>query len=443
MMKFSEVAKYLYNVPKFSAKNEANHTKSLLRELGNPQEAFSIIHVAGTNGKGSVSCFTASMLQEAGKKVGLFTSPHLVRLNERFRINGTEAADDMIVTAFEKVMETVKICGMAHPTFFEMILAMGLLIFQEAGVEIAVIETGLGGRKDATNVLIPIVSVITSIGLDHTEYLGNTLEQVAAEKAGIIKKGIPVVFLEGEKVTNRVICQKAEEVKAPCFSVSKIDTKKIKKENKSIAFSLENRYYGTEWFCVHTEALYQADNAKVALKVMEVIGGADVTPEILRRGLAKARWPGRMEETASGIYLDGAHNEAGIRAFLQTIKTMECKGRRILLFGALADKDYEEMIETLCIEGNFDQVIVTRVDSTRAADAESLGKLFKKFTKVHVIVEEDWKRAFLLGQEQKGVNDILYCVGSLYFIGALKQLAEEVFRPCQQLVKSEGGTAND
>lgn len=434
-MKFSEVAEYLYNVPKFSAKNEANHTKSLLRELGNPQEAFSIIHVAGTNGKGSVSNYCASMLQVAvvagaigssTAKIGLFTSPHLVRLNERFRIDSVEATDEAIVRAFEKVMEAVKKSDMAHPTFFEMILAMGLLIFKEAGVEIAVVETGLGGRKDATNVLMPIVSVITSIGLDHTEYLGETLEEIAGEKAGIIKEGIPVVYLEGEASTNSVICQKAKEKNAPCFSVSKNETKKIKKDNKSIAFSVENRYYGTEWFSIHTEALYQADNAKVALKVMEVVGGSDFTPEILRKGLLKAKWPGRMEEIAPGIYLDGAHNEAGIRAFLQTLQTMEVKGKRILLFAALADKDFEEMIEKLCIEGNFDQVIVTKVDNPRAASPSRLGEVFEKYTKVSVIAEDRVERAFLLGKEMKEAEDVLFCAGSLYFIGALKQLAEEI-----------------
>lgn len=424
MNTYEKVVEYLYNVPRFSKKNEAEHTKSLLRELGNPQEAFSIIHVAGTNGKGSVSCFTAAMLQEYGKKTGLFTSPHLVHINERFRINGEEVSDESMVSAFNKVMKTVEKTGMPHPTFFEIMLAMGLVIFQEAGVETAVIETGLGGRKDATNVLVPAVSVITSIGLDHTEYLGDTLEQVAGEKAGIIKKGVPVVFLEGEAVTNAVICQKAEEMQAHCFPVSKTDVKKIKNKNKSIAFFAENRYYGKEQFSVRTEALYQADNARVALKVVELICGADMTPDIMRAGLLKAEWPGRMEETAPGIYLDGAHNEAGIRAFLQTLQSMEKTGKRILLFAALADKDFEKMIKKLCIEGDFDQVIVTTVDNPRAADAESLGKIFEKYASFPVCVEKDWQQAFLLGKRMKKTQGVLFCAGSLYFIGALKRLME-------------------
>ncbi len=461
MKNYDEVVEYLINIPKFSTKNEANHTMSLLRDLGNPQEAFSIIHVAGTNGKGSVSCFTASMLQEIlgcvekknemlktcpktesfVEKVGLFTSPHLVRINERFRINGEEVPDKAFVEAFETVMEAVEKSGRAHPTFFEMMLAIGLVIFKNAGVKIAVIETGLGGRLDATNVLTPVVSVITSIGLDHTEYLGETLEEVAGEKAGIIKTGIPVVYLEGEATTNAVICQKAETLKAPCFMVSKNDVKKIKKENKNIAFSIDYSYDKNVWVSLQTEGLYQADNAKVAIEIMKVLEQeSDKIPvlkdksfsiEKIQAGLAKAKWPGRMEEVLQEVYLDGAHNEAGITAFLQTLKGMEKSGKRVLLFAALADKDFEEMIEKLCKEGNFDRILVTQVESPRAAKADSMKAVFEKYTGAPVSVIQDNREAFLHGREEKGEEGALFCVGSLYFIGALKQIV------------SEGGMTND
>ena len=287
---YEEIVQYLLSIPKFSSKNEASHTKSLLERLGSPQKVFSIIHVAGTNGKGSVCAYVNSVLCEAGKRVGMFTSPHLVRVNERFRIQGKPVSDEAIVRAFEKVktvMDAMEEEGLNHPTFFETMLALGMVIFREANVEWLLLETGMGGRLDATNVVTPKLTAITSIGMDHMEYLGNTLEEIAGEKAGIIKEKVPVVFAQGAGEVNRVICQKAEKLRAPLYPVSRKQVKTLKKDNKTIAFFVENRYYESVSLTLSTIGTYQIENALVAHKLLELTG-EEIPKEAYENGFRNA-----------------------------------------------------------------------------------------------------------------------------------------------------------
>lgn len=451
---YEEIVAYLLNIPKFSSKNEANHTKSLLERLGSFQEVFSIIHVAGTNGKGSVCAYVSSVLCAAGKKVGMFTSPHLVRINERFRVQGEPVSDEAIVRAFEKVKPVID--GMveenlAHPTFFETMLAMGMVIFKEAGVKWLLLETGMGGRKDATNVVTPVLTAITSIGMDHMEYLGDTLEKIATEKAGIIKAGIPVVFAEGEEAVNRVICQKAEELHAPAYPVSTKGVKTLKKDNKTIAFSVENRYYESISLTLSTIGAYQVENALVAHKLLELTG-EEISREAFEIGFRSAYWPGRMEEILPGVFLDGAHNEPGIRAFLSSLAERPKKGRRLLLFSVVGDKAYPEMIRDICNRGGFDRVIVTQLAGPRGADGTQVTELFCKYLGtrepdnlggsptdggLNVVdgpeddstagvefireIETAWQEVL----REKETEDEVYCVGSLYFAGAIKAILDK------------------
>ena len=220
-MTYEEAVKYILDIPKFTRKNDASHTKTLLGLLGDPQEAAKVIHVAGTNGKGSVCAYLDAMLRSEGKRTGLFTSPHLVKMNERIVIDGSPISDDAFVFVFEKTLSCVRQMekqGLAHPTFFEFLFAMACTAFADAGVEYAVLETGMGGRLDATNTVErPLACVITSIGMDHMEYLGNTPAEIAGEKAGIIKPGVPVFFSETSEESDSVIEKTAE--KRGCFCV--------------------------------------------------------------------------------------------------------------------------------------------------------------------------------------------------------------------------------
>ena len=197
-MTYKEAEAYINSVPKFTSKNKPENTMELIRRLGHPERSMKVIHVAGTNGKGSVCAFLSSMLTEGGKRTGLFTSPHLVKINERFQINNEPVSDEIFLNAYERVMKLVEEMqkdGFYHPAYFELLFAIGMVIFEEAQVEYLILETGLGGRLDATNIVEkPVVTVITSISLDHTEILGDTIEEIAGEKAGIIKQNIPIVY---------------------------------------------------------------------------------------------------------------------------------------------------------------------------------------------------------------------------------------------------------
>lgn len=220
-MNYTEAVDYIETIPKFTVKHPPEHTRELLSRLGNPQEGIKIIHVAGTNGKGSVCAYLNAMLLAGGKKTGLFTSPHLVRINERFQINGEDVSDEQFLDAFLKVEKAAKEYeaeGEGHPSYFETLFLMGMLIFKEAGVEYLVMETGLGGRLDATNVVEkPLACIITSISRDHTEYLGDTLEAIAGEKAGIIKAGVPVIYDASQPGPASVIAAKAKEMGSPAW----------------------------------------------------------------------------------------------------------------------------------------------------------------------------------------------------------------------------------
>ena len=216
MMTYQEAVDYIEETPKFTKKNSLDHTRAFLKRLGSPEDSMKILHVAGTNGKGSVCSFLASILHAAGKSTGLFTSPHLVDINERFVIDEKQVSDEAFLMAFQKVMDCVnemKEEGYPHPTYFELLFLIGMVIFREAGVEYLVLETGLGGRLDATNSIAhPLVTVLTSISLDHTEYLGHTVAAIAGEKAGIIKEGVPVVYDASCKEAEEVILARAKEM---------------------------------------------------------------------------------------------------------------------------------------------------------------------------------------------------------------------------------------
>lgn len=429
-MKYEEVVRYIEDIPKFTKKHTLLYTREFMRRLGNPCQGRKVLHVAGTNGKGSVCAYMQAILLFEGKRVGFFTSPHLVKLNERIRINGKDIDDDTFCRIFAKVRQVAEELekeGMEHPSYFEFLYGMGMLAFEENDAEYIVLETGLGGRLDATNSFEhPFLSVITSIGLDHTEILGDTIEKIAGEKAGIIKKGVPVFFDGSDERSSRVIEETAENVEAPWYKMEK-DALKIQEiTDKHIAFSILDEYDNNTVWQVASTGIYQVMNAALAIRAMRYTFGDKAEICKWQKVVASVKWQGRMEEVLPGVIFDGAHNLAAIREFTKSIRMQrEAEGEihpLIILFSAVADKDYSHMIELLCRESKADAYVIAKVDNKRGAQADTLAALFRKYTDRPVYREDTLADAFTRALNEKGSEGKLYCLGSLYLVGELKEL---------------------
>lgn len=405
-------------------KHPPEHTRELLSRLGNPQEGIKIIHVAGTNGKGSVCAYLNAMLLAGGKKTGLFTSPHLVRINERFQINGEDVSDEQFLDAFLKVEKAAKEYeaeGEGHPSYFETLFLMGMLIFKEAGVEYLVMETGLGGRLDATNVVEkPLACIITSISRDHTEYLGDTLEAIAGEKAGIIKAGVPAIYDASQPGPASVIAAKAKEMGSPAWPMEPSFYEMKTQSREGITFTFA--YPGGEKaeLVIPYVAKYQMMNASLAFYTMHILQDVhDIPKNVLAEGLSKIKWPCRMEMAAPGVIIDGAHNEDGIAQFVSTAGYFAKENEITILFTAVADKHYHEMIGEICEGIHPSHVVATQIDGSRVVPAEVLAEDFRKAGCTDVCAEPEIGAAYEKALGKKG-SGMLFCVGSLYLAGELK-----------------------
>ena len=423
-MNYTEAVDYIETIPKFTVKHPPEHTRELLSRLGNPQEGIKIIHVAGTNGKGSVCAYLNAMLLAGGKKTGLFTSPHLVRINERFQINGEDVSDEQFLDAFLKVEKAAKEYeaeGEGHPSYFETLFLMGMLIFKEAGVEYLVMETGLGGRLDATNVVEkPLACIIPSISRDHTEYLGDTLEAIAGEKAGIIKAGVPVIYDASQPGPASVIAAKAKEMGSPAWPMEPSFYEMKTQSREGITFTFA--YPGGEKaeLAIPYVAKYQMMNASLAFYTMHILQDVhDIPKNVLAEGLSKIKWPCRMEMAAPGVIIDGAHNEDGIAQFVSTAGYFAKENEITILFTAVADKHYHEMIGEICEGIHPSHVVATQIDGSRVVPAEVLAEDFRKAGCTDVCAEPEIGAAYEKALGKKG-SGMLFCVGSLYLAGELK-----------------------
>lgn len=423
-MNYIEAVDYIAEVPKFTKKNKAENTVELLRRLGHPEEKMKIIHVAGTNGKGSVCAFTESILRHAGKRTGLFISPHLVKLNERFQINQEAVSDEVFLEAFCQVKTAIDAMveeGFYHPTYFEILFAVGMVIFAREQVEYLVMETGLGGRLDATNTVAhPIATLITSISLEHTEYLGDTVEQIAWEKAGIIKPGVPVIYDGRNRAVEKVIVEMAKEKNAPAYPYYAEMSEILDRTDKNIDFVLNNRYYDYKTVRVPYLADYQIVNSSLAMITVRVLDKEkQISDQTILQGIADTRWSGRMETVMPGVVLDGAHNAAGIEEFLKTVRMVQKTQPVSMLFSVVVEKDYEKMIREICEGADFTSIVVTQIEGDRKVAAEELAEVFRKYTQAQVTAKETVREAFETALEQKG-DGMLFCAGSLYLIGEIK-----------------------
>ena len=427
-MTYQEATEFILSIPKFTSKNKPEHTRLFLQYLGHPERHFKVIHVAGTNGKGSVCAYLDAMLRAQKKRVGLFTSPHLVKINERIVVDGEMLSDAQFLSVFEKVQAAVGRMqeeNLPHPTFFEFLFGMAVTAFAEAKVEYAVLETGLGGRLDATNTVEqPVCSVITSIGYDHTELLGDTLEEIAAEKAGIIKKGTPVIYMEGAEESNRVIEETAKNLGNRCKKIGKNAFKILGIQNKSIAFSCASAYYEDVTWRLNNTGVYQPENACLALEVMRLLFGEAKQLRAWQEALSQVIWKGRMEEVQPDIFIDGAHNISAVERFAESVKKNSTGQGTILLFSAVQDKDYEQMIAYLCRQVDAETYLVTQIQDKRAEARGILTETFRRFTDRPVLEMETIADAWeYIMKNQNGRR--VYCLGSLYLVGMIKELMEQ------------------
>lgn len=426
-MNYREAEAYINDTPRFTTKNTLENTRMVLEAMGHPERRMKLIHVAGSNGKGSVCAYLSSILTTAGKQTGLFISPHLVDINERFQLNQKMVSNELFLEAFEAVMDIVhrllkeRSEDFAHPTFFELLFLMGMYIFDKSRMEYVVLETGLGGRLDATNVIEkPLVSVITSISLEHTEYLGNTYEQIAGEKAGIIKEGCPVVYEGTRPDVEAAILKKADEMHAKAYVIRPDMYKILMNTQKTIDFSMDTGYYLPMDVSISSVAEYQIMNAMEAVTAAHVLD-IGLTEEDIHKGMERMRWEGRMETILPGVILDGAHNDSGVEEFVKTARRFQKDTKVTLLFSCVKEKDYEGMIRTICENLDLSGVVVTEIESDRYIPADELAQIFRKYTRQEITVVASIPDALDTALQKKG-DGILFCVGSLYLAGSLKSI---------------------
>ncbi len=422
---YEEAVAYLFGLQKYGIKFGLSKTSNLLRAFGNPHHHGKYIHIAGTNGKGSVAAMLESILMNSGLKVALYTSPHLVRFTERFRINGKEI-DRSLAAELVNDLKTV-IHPTQPPTFFEVITAMALIHFAREKPDISIMEVGMGGRLDATNVIRPMVSVITNISLEHQFFLGRRLTDIAREKAGIIKPGIDLVTAATQPQVIGVFRDTCERRRAPFWRVGK--------EIRYRSQGAKLHYYGLGRAEKDLEPAlmgrHQLRNAALALAVVELLGrgGFAVSSEHIREGLKQTRWPGRMQIVSHKplIILDGAHNPEAIRILVEAMRDAFKWKRLILVLGVMGDKDIPKIIRRVVPLADY--ILYTRPEYSRAADPEILMKEAAPLGKRGEIVQtipEALKRA----KGRSGPGDVILVTGSLFTVGEAKACLEpEAVRP--------------
>lgn len=440
---FEEAENYINGIPRFTSKNTMEDTKAFLHRLGDPDRQMRIIHVAGTNGKGSVCAYISSVLQAAGYRVALFTSPHLVDIRERFTVDGEMISEKEFLQGFLRVydmlefpeegaapepaadLQTARSCY--HPTYFEYLFFMAMVIFPGKKPDFCILETGLGGRLDATNsVAKKELAVITHISLDHVQYLGDTVEKIAGEKACIMQAGAPAVYWDTSESVSRVFEQKAAELGVKTYPVSKKDYRFLGFQNKSIDFSLHTEYYSYITLTLHTIAAYQMENAALAVRALEVLdGGTTITKARMKQGIGDCFWAGRMEEVLPEVYVDGAHNEDGVRAFLETVAADGHTGPRALLFGVVEDKDYGRMAEELVGSGLFDRIAGAHMQTGRSVSRKTLDGLFARYPGCRYELYDNVSTAFCELLHSRKQDERIYIAGSLYLAGEIKELLRD------------------
>lgn len=410
---------YMYGLQRFGVKPGLDAMERLMKALGYPERKFRSVHIAGTNGKGSTAAFLSSVLDVAGYTVGLYTSPHLVKFNERIRLNGVDISDEELAGLVALVRKATEAADI-QATFFEFTTALAFVYFAQQHVDMAVIEVGMGGRLDATNVMTPLVSVITTIGLDHTEVLGDTLEKIAAEKAGIIKPGVPVVIGEKKPDVVAYLQQAAQAKGSPAVIVAEeMQVKDIDASLFRQKFAVEGSIQGQ--FEIHLLGRHQIDNALTALSTIAQLRGQrmDIPQAVIQKGMAAARWDGRMQVVSHQplVIVDGAHNEDGMEALYEFIK--DFSKHSVLVVAQKRDKQLSLLHDK--IVPLFNHVIATE-GTYQPMKAETLAKELSRIHQ-HVGAIPDVAGAIDRARALLPADGFLLVSGSLYMVGgALEHL---------------------
>lgn len=387
LMNYKQILKELYSLENVKFKQTLDNMRLLLKKLNNPEKNLKYIHVAGTNGKGSVCAMISSILENAGYKVGMYTSPHMKRFNERIRINNKLITDKDIVKYYLRVKKHV-----TNQTFFEITTAMAFLFFKGKNVDFTVLETGLGGRLDTTNVIIPLISIITNIGLEHTEYLGNTIEKIAYEKAGIIKKNTPVV--------------------TAASGIALATIKKVSNKNNSKLYIVNKKI---PKYKIGLKGEFQKSNASIAIKTIDILNNSNkikINKNNIINGLKNAKWPGRFQFIGKNILIDSAHNPGGFKTLVKELENISYNNL-ILVVGFSDDKDIKT-ISTI-LNNKADKVIITKSSNFKAADP----KIIKKYFNKNSIIINNPKKALNYAKSIAAKKDLILITGSIFLVGEL------------------------
>ena len=419
-MNYEEAMNFIQNTNKFGSVLGLDNIRELLERLGNPQDQLRVVHIAGTNGKGSTLAFLAGIFRESGYRAGRYVSPASFSYEERFRINEENISKKDLCFYMEKIKnvaeEMVK-DGLSHPTMFEIETALSFLYFLDKKVDVVLLETGMGGRLDATNVVKkPIATVIASIGMDHMQFLGDTLEKIASEKAGIIKEGCPVISYDNTKEVNEVIKNKAKQMHAKVTFVNSAGIKVLQESLNGESFSYrssDGRWY--EKIEIPLLGRHQINNAALALETLNVIKNYYCISDFQTEdGMRKTIWRGRIEilEREPMVICDGAHNPDGAKSLLSFLQNNFTNQRLIYIMGVLSDKDYEQMVQILAPAA--DKIYTVAPDNPRALSSRELCNCISKY---HQNVEERQRLAECLSEVRQKAekDDVIIICGTLSF----------------------------
>jgi dihydrofolate synthase/folylpolyglutamate synthase len=427
-MKYEHAMKYITEVGNFGSNYGLDRTYRLLQLLGDPQKDLKVIHIAGTNGKGSTTAMITEILKGAGYKVGMYTSPFLEEFEERIQINGVNIPKEVLAELITKVKVAVdKVIeeGYNHPTEFEIITVLMLLYFKIEEVDFAVVEVGLGGRLDSTNVVTPIISIITSISFDHMNLLGNTLAEIANEKAGIIKEDIPTLIYPQEKEAMEVIKKKCEQTNSKLYQINEASIELLKIEKGSSPYQ-EIKVNGKDEYIVKLPLLgeHQMMNLAVAIKAIEILNENSeikISKEIISNSIKNVKWKGRLEvlKTDPLVVIDGAHNIQGISKLKTNVEKYFNYENLYLILGILADKDIETMVKTIVPIAK--KVYAVTPNSNRAELALDLKKEVLKYN-LNCEAFEGYEEAYLKAKADSTERDLILASGSLYMIGDMRKI---------------------
>ncbi|MBI4642838.1 MAG: bifunctional folylpolyglutamate synthase/dihydrofolate synthase [Deltaproteobacteria bacterium] len=425
MAAFSDLTRataWVFDLQKFGIKFGLSSTLNLLARLNLPYQQGQYLHIAGTNGKGSVAATLSAILTRAGYPVGLYTSPHLVHFRERYRLGDREISEDRLLDLINQVRAAVD--DAEPPTFFEFATAMAFLYFLQEGAMPIILETGMGGRLDATNIVQPLVTVITNISIDHQEHLGEGLKTIAAEKAGAIKPGVPLVTGAWQRGVLDLFEQRCREVQAPMYVRGRDFRARGGARGRFAYRGLSREYHD---LTLNLVGRHQYGNAALALAAVELLNraGLAVPETAVLEGLNQTRWPGRLEVVLQDprVLLDGAHNPAAARILAQTLKQSRGNGRLILVLGIMADKDVDTILARLLPLAQT--VVFTRPQYFRAADVEDLAARARSYN-LEIIKIPQVAGAIRRAQDLAGPQDRIVVSGSLYTVGEAKEYFEGV-----------------